>query len=253
MTREECLARWTAEEQAFFQGWDFSRLDGRWEEDGLPWSYREELEPYLDYRTTLLDMGTGGGEFLLSLNPPRGRTYATEGYFPNVELCRRRLPVHGVELRQVFDDKDLPFDDGMFDLVINRDETYDPEEVRRVLKPGGYFITEQAGGRDHEQLVRYLLPELPDGFREDVDLEHAEKELKEQEFSILKGREAFRSRRFLDVGALVYFARQMEWEFPGFSVEKCFEPLWELQCQLERSGFVESREHRYLLVAQKPD
>ena len=84
-------------------------------------------------------------------------------------------------------------------------------------------------------------------------LEHAQKELEDQEFIVLKGREAFRSRRFLDIGAVVYFARQMEWEFPGFSVEKCFEPLWELHCQLERDGFVESREHRYLLAVQKPD
>ena len=165
MTREECRALWAAEERTFFQGWDFSHLDGRWEEEALPWSYREELEPYLNYRTVLLDMGTGGGEFLLSLNPPRGRTYATEGYPPNVELCRRRLPIHGIELRQVYDDSDLPFDDGMFDLVINRQEAYDPDEVRRVLKPGGYFVTQQVGGRNNERLAHFLLPGLPEDLR----------------------------------------------------------------------------------------
>ncbi len=253
MTKEEYQAQWTAEEQAFFQGWDFSHLDGRWEEDPLPWNYREELEPYLNYRTVLLDMGTGGGEFLLSLNPPRGRTYATEGYFPNVELCRRRLPIHGIELRQVFDDSDLPFEDGMFDLVINRDESYDPDEVRRILKPGGYFITEQPGGRDHERLVRFLLPDLPEDFRDELDLEHARRELEEREFTILKAMEAFRSRRFLDVGALVYFVKHVEWEFPGFSVKKCSEQLEALQKQLEQDGFLESREHWYLLAAQKPE
>ena len=34
----------------------------------------------------LLDMDTGGGEFLLSLGHPFERTAATEGYPPNVEL-----------------------------------------------------------------------------------------------------------------------------------------------------------------------
>lgn len=253
MTREECLHLWKAEEQEPFQGWDFSHLNGRWEAEELPWSYQEALEPYLNYRTTLLDMGTGGGEFLLSLNPPKGRTYATEGYPPNVELCRRRLPIHGIELRQVFDDSDLPFDDGMFDLVINRQEAYDPDEVFRVLKPGGYFVTQQYGGRNNEWLARFLLPELPEGLREEQDLHHARKELEERDFVILEEKEAFSSLRFLDVGALVYFAKIIEWEFPGFSVKKCFEQLWELQGQLERDGFIESREHRYLLVAQKPE
>lgn len=74
MTREECLRLWKAEEREPFQGWDFSHLNGRWEAEELPWNYQEELEPYLNYRTMLLDMGTGGGEFLLSLNPPKGRT-----------------------------------------------------------------------------------------------------------------------------------------------------------------------------------
>ena len=253
MTREECRALWAAEERTFFQGWDFSHLDGRWEEEALPWSYREELEPYLNYRTVLLDMGTGGGEFLLSLNPPRGRTYATEGYPPNVELCRRRLPIHGIELRQVYDDSDLPFDDGMFDLVINRQEAYDADEVRRVLKPGGYFVTQQVGGRNNERLAHFLLPGLPEDLREEQDLDHARRALEERDFTILRAHEAFCSLRFFDVGALVYFARIIEWEFPGFSVEKCFEQLWELQGQLERDGFLESREHRYLLTAQKPE
>ena len=34
---------------------------------------------------------------------------------------------------------DLPFDDGMFDMVITTD-LFDPPEVSRVLKPGGNFI-----------------------------------------------------------------------------------------------------------------
>ena len=35
--------------------------------------------------------------------------------------------------------EDLPFDDGMFDMVVTTD-IFDPAEVKRVLKPGGSFI-----------------------------------------------------------------------------------------------------------------
>ena len=37
----------------------------------------------------LLDMETGGGEFLLSLNHSKHNTSAIEGYQPNVELCKK--------------------------------------------------------------------------------------------------------------------------------------------------------------------
>jgi len=40
--------------------------------------------------TPLLDMATGGGEFLSSLVPLPPRTVATEGYPPNLEVARRR-------------------------------------------------------------------------------------------------------------------------------------------------------------------
>lgn len=35
--------------------------------------------------------------------------------------------------------EDLPFNDGMFDMVVTTD-IFDPAEVKRVLKPGGCFI-----------------------------------------------------------------------------------------------------------------
>ncbi|MNV99115.1 hypothetical protein D3C71_1944380 [compost metagenome] len=57
--------------------------------------------------------------------------------------------------------------------------------------------------------------------------------------------------RFRDIGALVYFAKIIEWEFPGFSVEKCYDRLIRLQQQLERDGYIESMEHRFMIAAVK--
>lgn len=53
------------------------------------------------------------------------------------------------------------------------------------------------------------------------------------------------------MGALVWFARIIEWEFPGFSVESCAERLLAAQNMLERDGCIEGRIHRILLVAEK--
>ena len=42
-------------------------------------------------------LDTGGGEFLLSLHHPFQNTSATEGYPPNVQLCKETLLPLGID------------------------------------------------------------------------------------------------------------------------------------------------------------
>lgn len=75
---------WLREENAAHMlGWDFSHLRGRYKEDTrLPWDYRTIVLAHLKSHTHLLDMGTGGGEFLLTLKYPHSLTTVTEAYPP---------------------------------------------------------------------------------------------------------------------------------------------------------------------------
>ncbi|GJM83496.1 hypothetical protein HMSSN139_59920 [Paenibacillus sp. HMSSN-139] len=57
--------------------------------------------------------------------------------------------------------------------------------------------------------------------------------------------------KFRDVGALVYFAKIIEWEFTGFSVDRCFDKLCELQNKVEQTGHASSREHRFVILARR--
>lgn len=57
--------------------------------------------------------------------------------------------------------------------------------------------------------------------------------------------------RFKDIGALVFFAKIIQWEFPNFSVDSCLDRLYELQEKLEKDGFIESIEHRFFIEAVK--
>ncbi|MBQ8654341.1 MAG: class I SAM-dependent methyltransferase [Clostridia bacterium] len=243
---------WLEEESAaHMTGWDFSHIAGRWEEDErLPWDYRRIVLDALSPDQRLLDMGTGGGEFLLTLGHPPALTTVTEAYPPNVLLCREKLEPLGISVAAVTDDSALPLPDEAFDLVINRHESYDPAEVRRILKPGGLFITQQVGQFNDREFAELLLPGLPLPFPGHGAEEQAER-FRRAGFSILRTDEAFRPIRFLDVGALVWFARICEWEFEGFSVEKCFPRLMEAQRLLERHGSLEGSSHRFLIVARK--
>ena len=253
MNKQDLKAQWLAEEAAAqIHGWDFSHIEDRYEEAGeLPWDYRQVIDRYLEPEHAVLDMDTGGGEFLLSLNHPPERCAATEGYPPNVALCRKKLLPLGIDFREADGEGVLPFENGQFDLILNRHGSFTPSEVWRVLNPGGLFITQQVGEDNDRELVELLLPGTPRPYP-GWSMEPVRQSLMAQGFELLRGEEAFRPIRFYDVGALVWFARIIEWEFPGFSVEGCFPQLLQAQERLEQSGRVEGNAHRFLIVVQKP-
>ena len=253
MEQKKLIEQWLAEERAaHIHGWDFSHLDGRYEEEqDLPWDYRATILRRLTPSSRLLDLDTGGGEFLLSLGHPHRLTAATEAYPPNVALCREVLTPLGIDFREGDSVDPLPFADATFDMVINRHGEYVPDEIARVLKPGGLFVTQQVGANNDRALVELLLPEPPALPFPDQRLNIAARRFEQAGFAVLEGQEAWRPIRFFDVGALVWFARIIEWEFPGFSVERCLDRLFQAQALLEQNGVIEGTIHRFLLVAQK--
>ena len=252
MNTNESIARWKMEESiAHIHGWDFSHIDGRYtEEDDLPWDYRETILRYLNSEMKILDIDTGGGEFLLSLNHPHENTAATEGYPPNVELCRQTLLPLGIDFRPGDGKEKLPFKDGSFDMVINRHGDFNAEDIYRVLKSSGIFITQQVGAENDRELVELLCGETELPFPAQY-LDIASQKFQNAGFKILDAQECYRTIKFYDVGTLVWFARIIEWEFPNFSVATCLERLLNAQRILEQNGCIEGRIHRFLLVAQK--
>ena len=252
MTNEELKTIWKSEEDcAFMKGWDFSHIHGRYsEESDLPWNYEAIIRSFLKDEMKLLDYDTGGGEFLLSLGHPYENTAATEGYPPNVQLCRERLVPLGIDLRECKDAGHIPFEDESFDIIINRHGAFDPPEIRRLLKPGGLFITQQVGSGNDRELVEMVLPGTERPFPHENMKEQRAKFI-DAGFEILQADEAFAAICFCDVGAFVWFARIIEWEFPGFSVDRCFDKLLRVQETIERDGKVSGTTHRYMIAAKK--
>ena len=254
MTTEELRTIWKSEEKcAFVKGWDFSHIDGRYvEEENLPWDYANIIKKYLKNDMRILDYDTGGGEFLLSLKHPFSHTAATEGYPPNVELCKEKLLPLGIDFKACNDPAKIPYEDESFDMIINRHGDFDAKELYRLLKKGGIFITQQVGGDNDRELVEMVLPNAEKPFP-DLYLEKQEKSFREAGFQILEADEAYRPIAFFDIGAFVWFARIIEWEFPDFSVDKCFEQLLKMQQMVEENGKVEGTIHRYMIVARKEE
>lgn len=244
--------QWLAEEAAaHISGWNFSHINGRCVDlEPLPWEFRSIILDHLRPEHRLLDQDTGGGEFLLSLGHPYKNTWATEGYPPNAELCRHRLPSLGIHFQEVQAGSPLPFPAQAFDVVTNRHGSFLASELARVLRPGGLFLTQQVGWQNDRELVALLLPGTPPPYP-DFTLASVTTQLEQAGFEVLRSQEASRPVRFYDVGALVWFARVIPWEFPGFSVEDCLSQLYRAQEIIEREGYVEGHTHRYLVIARR--
>ena len=252
MDKNKLLEQWLHEQDiAHIKGWDFSHISERYrEEEDLPWDFKNVIDKYLKEDDHLLDMETGGGEFLMTFNHNPKLTSAIEGYEPNIKICEERLLPLGINFKPADGGDPLPFEDDYFDIITNRHGEYNVKEIKRTLKNGGLFLTQQVGAENDRELVELLMGNIEIAFP-NLYLEKSKQEFIENGFEILEECETYRPIEFYDVGALVWFARIIEWEFPGFSVEKYKDNLFKAQEILEREGSIKGQIHRYYFVARK--
>ena len=240
-----------------FEGWDFSALGGRWERGAPPWDLRSIVKARLEPDSALLDLGTGGGEFLATLAPLPSGVVATEGYPPNLDVARTRLSPLGVRVLPIDEDQRIDLPAGSMDVVLARHEAFDASEVTRVLKPGGTFVTQQVGPRNYQDLHRRFgalaMESSPGPFHNQLgSLSEFRSEIERGGLEIRTLEEAVWKEAFLDVGAVVYFLRAAPWEVPNFSVAR-FRPVLESIHNLIREvGRWDLEAHRFLVVARRP-
>lgn len=229
-------------------GWDFSWLQGRVDGGELTWRYDERVRAMIATVGSLLDVDTGGGEFLASLAPLPARTVATEGWAPNVAVARQRLEPLGVQVRQSEDGR-LPAADGEFDLVVNRHGHVNAAETRRVLVPGGRLITQQVGSDNLSELNEALGAPTP-ASAPHWTLAAALDCLERAGLRILDTREEMPAVTFRDIGAVVFQLRAVPWQVPDFDVQRYEAPLCALHERMRIENGFTAREHRFLIEAQ---
>lgn len=240
-------------EAVHLRGWDFQWLNARTREEALPWDYQEIVLERKLHAAAMLDIGTGGGEFLSGLAPFPPLTCATEGYPPNVILAKERLEPLGIHVADVsaIHDGRLPFDDAAFDLVIDRHEGAPAGELTRVLKPGGRYVTQQVGGENCMDLNRFLQGDSVHYAYADCTLRNMTRDLSAAGLQVVVAREAFPDWTFLDVAGVIFYLKVIPWQIDDFSVEKYRDPLREIHRIITRDGGFKIKEHRLLIEAVK--
>lgn len=237
---DEALAR-------SFSGWDFSFVDGRIVETEPSWNYKCLAQNRVNSCNALLDMCTGGGEFLSQLQGLPNKTYATEGFVPNLAVAQKRLEPIGVQVVSVKSDEQLPLADNAFDLIINRHGAYSVDEISRISgTTGAIFLTQQVGSDNAVGLNQALSAPVE---TTTWNLDVAKKGLVEEGFVIENEIEEYPTMSFTDIGAVVFYLKAIPWQIPDFEYSKYQHKLFELHERIELDGSFEISAHRFLIEA----
>ena len=234
-------------------GWDFSWLDGRASEERPPWGYARMIGQRLAKSAAALDIQTGGGEVLAGAPRLPPVTAATEGWPPNLAKATRLLAPRGAVVVADDDQPPLPFADAAFDLVLSRHPIRAWwDEIARVLKPGGTYLSQEVGPESVFGLAEYFLGPQSQENRMRRHSDHAVSAAKAAGLDVVDVRDARLRMEFHDVGAVIYFLRKVIWIVPGFSVDEYLPRLRELHTQIVDSGPFVDHSARFLIEARKP-
>ncbi len=245
-----------------FTGWDFSFLSGRIDVEPEPWDYRGRVMRLAGGARAMLDMGTGGGEFVASLESRAPLTVATEAWPPNVPIAAGHLRPIGVYVVADEGAPDnvahgpgtergrLPFRGSTFDAIINRHNAFLPSEVARVLPPKGTFLTQQVGA-DNEIELNDALNAGPPGAS--PSLEEYVGQLESAGLRVVDAQEARPRKRYLDIGAIAYNVKALHGQFEGLDPSMLRDRLFEIHRRIEADGSFEVRHHRLMLEAVRTD
>jgi SAM-dependent methyltransferase len=175
---------------------------------------------------------------------------ATESWRPNIDVARRNLRRVRARVVEADDEADLPFLRGSFDLVASRHPTDVVwEEIARVLRPGGTYLSQQVGAGSNRELTDFMM-----GPQEVSQSRSAQRAVADAELAgleVIDLREQALRVEFFDIGAVVYFLRKVLWTVPDFTVDGYREQLARLHEHIQAHGPFVSHAQRFLIEARK--
>ena len=248
MTFEELVAEGAS---APTEGWDFSWFEGRATEERPPWGYARLMAGLMAGATAALDVETGGGEVIATVAPRPPLLVATESWPPNVAVARDRLLPLGVHVVAVADAPALPFRAASFDLVVSRHPVIVLwEEIARVLRPGGTYLSQQIGAGTNRELTEFMTGPRPGNPSRSPERAHA---AAQAAGLVVRDLRACALRvEFFDVAAVVCFLRKVRWTVPDFTVDAYLGRLRAMHDLIRRDGSFVSTAQRLLVEAHRP-
>ena len=137
------------------KNWDFSKI--KVEEENLTnWDMYEILKNSTDENSIVLDLGTGGGEKVLSEFPKVKKIIGTDFSLEMIKTAKENLKKSGkenIEFR-IMDNLNMDTPDNYFDVVVARHTCISAKQIFKTLKSKGKVILRGVDKLDCWQLKR---------------------------------------------------------------------------------------------------
>jgi len=233
-------------------GWDFSRIRKRTKVIGKKWDFLEIVKNYVDKKTILLDIGTGGGELLLKIARFVKKAYGIDNSESMINTAKRNLEKSqqiNVEFK-LADAEKLPFPKEYFNVVTCRHAPFYTEELFRVLKPNGIFITQQVGEKDKENIKKIFGRGQSFGERVGTLMTTYLQELKNQGFKILRKDTYNAIEYYANIKDLIFLLKNTP-IIPNFDLKRDQKFLGEIEKRYKTKEGIKTNSFRFLIICRR--
>lgn len=217
----------------------------------VPWDFEARAQVLGVHASCVLDLTTGTGEIL------RRILDGIDTDTPPMAVAADRRARHLTDASAHLGDRvtflraspqDIPFADGVFDLILLRHRPFDPWQIAAAIPPGGALLAEQIHVSNWHELRRHF----PRAVAPPDDLERMKKQFRRAGFELIDVRIHHRPLVFNDLAHLVRALTAAPWVVPDFDVEADIDALLALDEDLhDERGIVMSRS-RYILEVHRP-
>lgn len=129
--------------------WDFSKI--KYETEKMnDWNFYEEIKKHTNGESVCLDLGTGGGERVLSKYPKVGMIIATDFSKEMIKTAKenqKKYLNNNIKFEQM-DNLNMIFSNDMFDLVSARHTIINAKQIYNCLKENGVLVIEGVDKKD---------------------------------------------------------------------------------------------------------
>lgn len=215
--------------------------------EASPCQYQEKeiLQKYVYPTDHLAFLSIDNGEFASQYEPLPEATFDVEPY-SDVNAVQSKLEDKGIKATKLTPAGKMPFKDEKIDTVMCQFTNYDKEEVKRVLKQGGYFLVHQNGTANFRELLEIY---MPFGMKGSWDAYACAQTLESIGMRIIDKMEDYGSVRFYSLAALQNYFKKYSPDFANINKYQVF--YLKALKQIKAQHYFELSTHKFLVIAQK--
>lgn len=206
---------------------------------------KEILKKYVEPTSHLAYLSIDGGKFVRECGLYTEATFDVEPY-GDVELIKTAMADLPVQVTKLTPSRQMPFKDERMDVVMCQYSNYEKNEIKRVLKNGGYFIVNQNGTTNLKELFTMYMPFRMKGV---WDAFACAGSLEDAQMEVLEKYEEYGTVRFSSLASLYTYFKNHAGDFADMKKYQLF--YVNALKSIKENGYYEISTHKFLVVAKK--